>query len=191
MTEENNSLKDLRTKLDKRRIRKAGDSDQLRWGKLEGGNFTLREAKTHIEDAKHEERFKWHSKVWDAQLWSKIKTFLWLLMHRKMLTWENLRKKGFIGPSHCPMGGMEEETMNHLFNTCDWADSIWNWAETILQRTDRVRNSIQETIKNWSGNSSNTQLVNTIWKLIPGFIAWTIWKERNQQVFLNEIRGMK
>lgn len=88
------------------------------------------------------------------------------------------------------MCGTEEETMNHLFNTCDWADSIWKWAKTILQRTDRVRNSIQETIENWSGNFSNTQLVNTIWKLTPGFIAWTIWKERNRRVFLNEIRGI-
>lgn len=111
-------------------------------------------------------------------------------MHKKMLTWENLRKKGFIGPSRCPMCRTEEETMNHLLNTYDWANSIWNWAETILQRMDRVMNSIQETIENWSGNFSNTQVVNTIWKLILGFIPWTIWKQRNQRVFLNENRSI-
>jgi len=40
------------------------------------------------------------------------------------------------------MCGKEEETMNHLFNTYDWADSLWKWAETILQKMDRVMNSI-------------------------------------------------
>lgn len=50
----------------------------------------LREARTHIEDTEHEEKVKWHNKVWDAQLWPKIKTFLWLLMHKQMLTWETL-----------------------------------------------------------------------------------------------------
>lgn len=126
MAEENDSLKDLQIELAKRRIRKAGDNDQLRWGKLEGGKFTLKETRTHIEGTKHEEKANWHNKVWDAQLWPKIKMFLWLLMHRRTLTWENLKKKEFIGPSRCPMCGIEEETMNHLLDTFECADSLWN-----------------------------------------------------------------
>lgn len=62
--------------------------------------------------------------------------------------------------------------------------------ETILKRRDRVRNSIQETIENWRGNFSNTKTVNSIWKLIPGFIAQTIWKERNKRVFQNETQSI-
>lgn len=99
-------------------------------------------------------------------------------------------EKGFIGLSPCPMCGIGVETMNHLLNTCEWADNLWKWVKTILKRMDRIRNSIQETTENWRGNFSNTQLVNKIWKLIPGFIAWKIWKERNRRVFLNETRGI-
>eukprot|EP00253_Pinus_taeda_P029624 PITA_29624 len=73
---ESNSIRALKTELAKRKIRKAQDNDQLRWGKHEGGNFTLKEARTYLEGTKHEEKFNWHSKVWDAQLWPKIKTFL-------------------------------------------------------------------------------------------------------------------
>lgn len=101
-----------------------------------------------------------------------------------------LGRKGFIGPSRCPLCGIEEETMNHLLNTCEWADKLRNWMETILKRTNRVRNSIQETIENWRGNFSNTQMVNTIWKRIPGFITWSVWKERNKIVLLNETRNI-
>jgi len=132
-----------------RRIRMADDSNQLIWGKQGGSNFTLKEARNCIEDLEQDEKVNWSNKVWDSQFWPKIKTFLWLLMHRKTLTWENLRKKGLCGPSRCPMCEKEEETMNHLFNTCEVENLLWNWAETILKQMDRTRDSIQETIENW------------------------------------------
>lgn len=47
-----------------------------------------------------------------------------------------------LWPFSTPMCGKEEETMNHLFNTCDAAEILWKWAETIQQKTDKVRNSI-------------------------------------------------
>ena len=183
----NNNIKDLQTLLNKRRIRMADDNDQLIWGKQGGGKFTLKEARSCIEDSEQDEKVNWSNKVWDSQFWLKIKTFLWLLMHMKTLTWENLRKKGFYGPSRCPMCEKEEETMNHLFNTCELANLLWNWAETILQQMYRTRDLIQETIENWRGNFSNNQLVNIIWKTMPRFITWSIWKERNRRVFLNKI----
>lgn len=33
-------------------------------------------------------------------------------------------------------------------------------------------------------------MVKTIWKLIPRFISWSIWKERNQRVLINETRNL-
>lgn len=94
------------------------------------------------------------------------------------------------GPSRCPMCNKEEETMNHLFNTCESKNLMWNWAENTLQQTDRTRESIYGTIKNWRGNFSSNKRVNIIWKIVPGLITWIIWKERNMRVFLNETRDI-
>ena len=38
-------------------------------------------------------------KIWNPKLWPKISTFLRLLSHRRILTWDNLLKPGFYGPS--------------------------------------------------------------------------------------------
>eukprot|EP00253_Pinus_taeda_P001635 PITA_01635 len=120
----NTNAKNLNNILDKRKIRKAEDSDKLRWGNQGGGIFTLKEARLCIEKAEQVEKVAWSSKVWDSQSWPKIRTFLWLLMQRKTLTWENLQRKGFSGPSKCPLCNREEETMNHLFNNCDLVDTL-------------------------------------------------------------------
>lgn len=112
-------------------------------------------------------------------------------MRNRTLTWDNLRKKGFFGPSRCPMCLVEEETINHLFNSCDWANQIWNWIEGILRDSNRDRGSIQNTILNWQSNFSNNQRVNGIWKTTPGFLLWTIWKERNRRIFQDEFRNVE
>jgi len=81
--------------------------------------------------------------------------------------------------------------MNHIFNSCDWASQLWHWMEEILEASDRNRDSIQETIINWRRNFSRIRRVDSIWKCTPGFIAWTIWKERNRRIFTEEVRNIE
>eukprot|EP00253_Pinus_taeda_P011877 PITA_11877 len=80
----------------------------------------------------------------------------------------------------------EEEAINHLFNSCEWANHLWNWVEEILSDSNRDRRSIHNTILNWQNNFSNNQRVNNIWKTMPGFLLWTISKERNRRIFQEE-----
>lgn len=58
-----------------------------------------------------------------------------------------------------------------------------------MQQNSREKDSIQNTITNWPSNYSENQQVNNIWKALPGFITWTIWKERNRRIFQNEYRN--
>jgi len=39
---------------------------------------------------------------------------------------------------------------------------------------------------NWPSKYSNNLRINSIWKVLPGFITWTIWKERNRRIFQSE-----
>lgn len=120
------------------------------------GNFSLKEARERLELSEQGEDIPWHNKVWDPLFWPKIKTFLWLLMRRKTLTWENLHKKGFAGPSIFPLCNQPEENMNHLFNTCEWSNILWQGMENIMQQHCRDRESIQNTITNWPRTTLKT-----------------------------------
>ena len=57
-------------------------------------------------------------KVWHPDSIPKVNIFTWILMHNKLLTAENLRKTGIIGPSRCAMCNMDKETTSHIFLQC-------------------------------------------------------------------------
>jgi hypothetical protein len=92
------------------------EEDQLRWGGENGGEFNLKEAWYYIADQDQEDLVKQWGNIWCSPQWPKIKMFEWLVLHNQILTWENLRKMGYIGPSRCHLCQAKEEKTNHLLD---------------------------------------------------------------------------
>jgi hypothetical protein len=67
----------------------------------------------------------WYTELWHWQLPLKVKLFTWLMLEQKILTWENLLKRGFVGPSKCVLCGLKEENVKHLFVECSFTKDIW------------------------------------------------------------------
>jgi hypothetical protein len=126
-------------------------------------------------------------KLWNNPHWPKIKVFQWLILHNRILTWENLKKRGFIGPSRCHLCEEKDETMNHLMDECPYTTKVWDWASSIFRQSNRVRGNIVASITTWKENYSENKEVNLCGTLILVMIIWAIWKERNRCVFRNQI----
>jgi hypothetical protein len=131
----------------KGRIRISADPDILRWGYTPNGNFTLKEGYNLQENFQNIQKEHIWEIIWKSKFWPKISTFLWLLVQNKILTWDNLRRRGFIGPSIFHLCQQQEETMEHLLNHCPFSELIWNQAAQSMRRTRRERNNIINTIK--------------------------------------------
>jgi hypothetical protein len=112
--------------LGRRKIAITEGNDQLRWGQKDGGEFNLKEARHYIVDQDQEEPTQQWDKLWNNPHWPKIKIFQWLILHNQILTWKNLRKRGFIGPSRCHLCQAKEETTNHLLDECTYTTEIWD-----------------------------------------------------------------
>jgi hypothetical protein len=125
-------------------------------------------------------------KLWNIPQWPKIKIFQWLILHNRILTWDNLRKRGFTGPSRCHLCQTQEETTNHLLDECAYTAELWDWAASIFRQSDRICGNIATKIKLWRENYSNQVEVNLCWILTPGMIIWSTWKERNRCTFRNQ-----
>jgi hypothetical protein len=59
--------------------------------------------------------------IWSNDGLPKVNTFCWTLAHGKILTGENLAKRGIKGPFHCTLCKKSEETSQHLFLECNFA----------------------------------------------------------------------
>lgn len=114
----------LETELMKRKIHYSEEKDILRWGYEEKVTFSMSEAYNILIKEQMVLDTLW-SKIWEPSIWPKVSTFLWLFCHNKILTWDNLRKRNFYGPSICPNCKKDEETIKHLMHYCLLAHKIW------------------------------------------------------------------
>jgi hypothetical protein len=171
------NIQPLLDQLNSRRIFSQQGEDILRWGHSNTGTYNLQEA--YFFSTGHNSLPKeaiWN-KIWGAKLWPKINTFLWLAANHSILTWDNLMKRGFIGPSWCHLCCNDGETQNHLLNLCSYNSHLWDQCASIMRTSDRNRLGIRETMEEWRDSIFQSPILNRIWQLLPGFILWQIWKE--------------
>jgi hypothetical protein len=99
------------------------------------------------------------------------------MLEHKILTWENLVKRGFLGPSRCVLCGNNEENVSHLFVECSFTKDIWSTIQKELKLESAWEGGkIVDCLQNWIRKREN-------WKEIPCFICWEVWKHRNLVIF--------
>lgn len=126
----NTNLRDaeqLEKELRKRSIRHDEGSDILRWGYQPKGAFTPSEAYKIVSNITTHSDPIW-SKIWELGSWPKVSYFLWLVGHKTILTWDKLISRNFHGPSICHNCNHNEETLQHLLDTCPLANQLWEKA---------------------------------------------------------------
>ena len=63
--------------------------------------------------------------VWNMPNVPKINFFFWTTMHQKLLSGENLIKRGFFGPYRCCFCQQFDESTSHILVECDFAQKVW------------------------------------------------------------------
>lgn len=64
----------------------------------------------------------------------KISCFIWLALMNKLLTWDNLQKRGWTGPGICALCSRDEDSVQHLFFHC----TIWKNVISILKEQHHI-----------------------------------------------------
>jgi hypothetical protein len=123
----------------------------------------------------------WLPRIWSWQLPLKLKLFLWLGASNKLLTWENLQKKGRHGPGLCVLCREATEDIHHLLLHCRFTQTVW---QHILQQLSLSFH--------WTGASFPECFATWTFDLaappsLAVFVCWHIWKERNMSLFENTL----
>jgi hypothetical protein len=92
-------------------------SNELKWTRGDSsGRISVKNAYEAIEKKKQVFMIGgWRKLLWSWDCPLKLKLFTWLVKENKILSWENLQRRGFEGPSYCPLCKKDSETVFHLF----------------------------------------------------------------------------
>ena len=150
--------------------------DQRSWG-TRSGTYTTAEGYAAILEV------PWvppNPGPWKA-LWKfasipKIDIFIWTLLHNSILTGEKLKSKGWEGPSRCPLCNQAEETIEHLFITCEFTKEVWRL--TLGPIAVCLPNSIKDLISSWiviaPFSFSKKDRLKVAWMWTPKFLCWKV-----------------
>ena len=117
----------------------------------------------------------------------KIGCFIWLVIRNKILTWDNLQKRGRSGPGICALCYSDEETVSHLFSKCIvWKTVLGHICDQFQLPCPPLVDSPSSFVRNWADN----YLKNPTLRSIPFHMMWIIWKARNLAIFEGKKRNV-
>ena len=120
----------------------------------------------------------------------KVSFFVWEASRGKILTCDNLQKKGFTLVNSCFICKEDSESTSHLLLHCKVARVLWDltiswvgvsWVGVSWVASDSIKNHFLAS-EGFFGGKVKKKKEEVAW-VLPHVIFWSIWRERNRRVF--------
>ena len=121
--------------------------------------------------------------LWKSKTAPKLKHFCWRIISKAIPTGENLKYRHITTDATCVRCCREDESTNHLFFNCEYAQAIWRSAgipNPILLDTNATLEDKLRAILHINSFAHTSHI-----RQLPLWILWRIWKSRNVLMFQN------
>ena len=112
--------------------------------------------------------------------------FAWEAAWGKVLTLDQLKRRGMTVANRCFMCEEEEENIDHLLIHCKFAKMLWDLILSIVGISWVFPQSVLHTLLAWQGAAVGKKR-KKLWFTAPQCLFWIIWCARNMLVFENEV----
>ena len=120
--------------------------------------------------------------LWKVKIPLRVKTFIWLVLKKSILTRDVLLKRGGKCESKCLLCG-KNESIAHLFFLCPLARYVWNVVSSAFGFNCHF-SSVDHCISSWlRGYGKKKRNLITVG---IAAVIWSIWKTRNLACFQNK-----
>lgn len=113
--------------------------------------------------------------LWKSGCPLKMIYFAWLVFNNKNLTWDNLRKRSWHGPSRCSMCESHKESNLHMFFQCKSSKQVWYDLAILFGFPHVVFVSIHVAFEWWCGQREPRRILIII-------VLWCAWKWKNYKI---------
>ncbi|CAN0887259.1 hypothetical protein LINGRAHAP2_LOCUS15577 [Linum grandiflorum] len=112
---------------------------------------------------------------------------MWLAVLGRILTMDNLRRRGLIAPNRCTLCYKDGESIDHIFLACSFSRKVWSRFSAALSISGPVHHIFSEVVMGWKGMHCMMDFTSVMGVLLHAF-CWFIWLERNDRVFREVVR---
>jgi hypothetical protein len=132
------------------------------------------------------------TEVWKARTEPKCKFFVWLVLHNKILTADNMAKKNWNCNPTCALCYCMLETADHLMTKCNYSEALW---QTLAPKHSLPSYNCLSPLGgpvDWVLHLCSSGVVSDKREMLGllFFIWWNLWKERNRRIFENEKKSV-
>lgn len=113
--------------------------------------------------------FNWQT-LWNIVVPSKVSFLAWLLVGKRVLTHDNLQRRGFRLASRCFLCNLEREDSDYLFISCQFSNGIWEYFCINGAQRRLLHLSFEERLCKWNGIVMSKQ-GSLLWNLLPHAIC--------------------
>ncbi|KAK9044065.1 hypothetical protein V6N11_072385 [Hibiscus sabdariffa] len=158
-------------------------SDRCCWFGGKSGAFSVKSAYIQLaQDDWDIKDAKWKM-LWGLHVPERIKYFLWLSFHGRILTNENRCIRHLCEDPVCSICASSDESILHVLRDCRSTATLWS---SIVPR-QQLREFFHLEIADWILYNLNSRCLlkgsNIPWNIFFAVLVWQIWKLRNSIVF--------
>lgn len=125
----------------------AGQSDEVVWRQSADGVFTFKSAYNMFFLAN--KPFACAEAIWKSKAPIKCRFFMWLAVHRRCLTADNLARRGWPHQTLCPLCQVADEDCNHLFVHYRFTHQVWQRFRTWSNADFPIPSDIFRSTEEW------------------------------------------
>jgi hypothetical protein len=132
--------------------------------------------------------FPWKS-IWRSKAPPRVAFFAWTAARGKILTLDNLSRRGLVVVNRCWLCEADVESVDHLLLHCRVARALWDAFFSRFGLCWVMPSTVKDLYASWwTGGRSRSAVV---WKMVPLCIMWCIWRERNDRCFEDKSRSLE
>ena len=156
--------------------------DAIVWLPTKDGAFFVKSFYSSLAD-RRVEPFP-HNIVWNSWVLLRISFFAWEATWAKILTLDQLKKRGWRIPNRCYLCKEEEETSDHILIHCLKAHLLWQLIFALFGIQWVLSCSVREVLLSWHESFVGKKRKKA-WKAALLCMFWALWRERNRRAFDN------
>ena len=124
--------------------------------------------------------------IWNSVVPPRMGFFAWEASWGKVLTLDQLKRRGRALANRCFLCEEDEEDINHLLIHCKKARMLWDLLLSIVGTRWVFPANIIQLLLSWQEAPVGKKRKN-IWIAAPICLFWTVWQNRNMLVFENTV----